>query len=105
MMAERGSTRLDFFVSYAQADQTWAEWIAWQLEAAGYSTVLQAWDFVAGSDWGISDATGDGGDPSNNCGAVVRVPRVRVQRGRLEGVRPPGLRQGAVMADEGGLTG
>jgi hypothetical protein len=35
----------DFFVSYAQADRGWAEWIAWQLEHAGYAVVLQAWDF------------------------------------------------------------
>ncbi|MEA2045930.1 MAG: TIR domain-containing protein, partial [Euryarchaeota archaeon] len=35
----------DFFISYTQADRTWAEWIAWQLEEAGYTTVLQAWDF------------------------------------------------------------
>jgi tetratricopeptide (TPR) repeat protein len=45
------ATEPDFFVSYTQADRSWAEWIAWQLEAAGYSTVLQAWDFVPGSDW------------------------------------------------------
>jgi phage replication-related protein YjqB (UPF0714/DUF867 family) len=35
----------DFFISYTGADRAWAEWIAVQLEAAGYSTVLQAWDF------------------------------------------------------------
>jgi tetratricopeptide (TPR) repeat protein len=39
----------DFFVSYAQADRAWAEWIAWELEAAGYTTVLQAWDMPAGT--------------------------------------------------------
>jgi len=39
----------DFFVSYTGADQGWAEWLAWQLEAAGYTTRLQAWDFTAGS--------------------------------------------------------
>ena len=39
----------DFFVSYNQADRDWAEWIAWQLEVAGYRTVLQAWDFLGGS--------------------------------------------------------
>jgi hypothetical protein len=51
-MADRsGPAAPDFFVSYTQADQGWAEWIAWQLEAAGYSTVVQAWDFVPGSDW------------------------------------------------------
>ena len=41
----------DFFVSYTNADRGWAEWIAWQLEAVGYSIVVQAWDFGAGSDW------------------------------------------------------
>jgi hypothetical protein len=35
----------DFFISYNSADRQWAEWIAWQLEEAGYTTVLQAWDF------------------------------------------------------------
>ena len=39
----------DFFVSYAQADSPWAEWIAWELEAAGYTTLLQAWDMPAGT--------------------------------------------------------
>ena len=28
-----------------KADHTWAEWITWQLEAAGYKATLQAWDF------------------------------------------------------------
>lgn len=41
----------DFFISYASADRPWAEWIAWQLEAADYTTVLQAWDFVPGSNF------------------------------------------------------
>ncbi|ACF47371.1 TPR repeat-containing protein (plasmid) [Prosthecochloris aestuarii DSM 271] len=41
----------DFFISYTGADQQWAEWIAWQLEKAGYTTVLQAWDFHAGSNF------------------------------------------------------
>lgn len=40
-----------FFISYTKIDQSWAEWIAWQLERAGYSTVLQAWDFQAGSNF------------------------------------------------------
>ncbi len=41
----------DFFISYTRADQAWAEWIAWQLEAAGYTTVIQAWDFRPGSNF------------------------------------------------------
>ena len=39
----------DFFVSYTQADRAWAEWLAWELEAAGYTTLLQAWDMPAGT--------------------------------------------------------
>jgi hypothetical protein len=39
----------DFFVSYTQADRAWAEWLAWELEAVGYTTLLQAWDMRAGT--------------------------------------------------------
>ncbi|MBI4787368.1 MAG: toll/interleukin-1 receptor domain-containing protein [Chloroflexi bacterium] len=41
----------DFFISYNHADQSWAEWIAWQLEQAGFTTVIQAWDFRPGSNF------------------------------------------------------
>src|SRR5687767_1914859 len=41
----------DFFVSYTSADRAWAEWIAWQLEAEGYTVVVQAWDFRPGGDF------------------------------------------------------
>lgn len=41
----------DFFISYTGTDQHWAEWIAWQLEDAGYTTILQAWDFHPGSNF------------------------------------------------------
>ena len=36
-------------MSYTAADRAWGEWIAWQLEAAGYTTRIQAWDFRPGS--------------------------------------------------------
>ena len=42
---------VDVFVSYTSADRPWAEWIAWELEAAGYSTIVQAWDMVGGSNF------------------------------------------------------
>ena len=45
------SEQRDFFISYNGSDQTWAEWIAWQLEDSGYSTVLQAWDFRPGGNF------------------------------------------------------
>ncbi len=41
----------DFFVSYTQADRLWAEWVAWRLEADGHRVLVQAWDFVPGSNW------------------------------------------------------
>ncbi len=41
----------DFFISYTHADQRWAEWIAWHLEEDSYHTMLQAWDFLAGSNF------------------------------------------------------
>jgi hypothetical protein len=43
----------DFFISYNRADKAWAEWIAWTLEEAGYSVIIQAWDFRPGGNFGI----------------------------------------------------
>ena len=53
-----GGDRKDFFVSYAGADRAWAEWVAWQLEQAGYSVELDVWDWAAGRNFmtAISDA-------------------------------------------------
>jgi tetratricopeptide (TPR) repeat protein len=45
----RQQKRRDFFISYANSDQQWAEWIAFQLEEAGYTLFLRAWDFRPGS--------------------------------------------------------
>ncbi|MBV9032151.1 MAG: TIR domain-containing protein [Pseudonocardiales bacterium] len=42
---------IDFFISYSPADERWATWIAWQLEAAGHRTLLQAWSFVPGTNF------------------------------------------------------
>jgi tetratricopeptide (TPR) repeat protein len=43
--------QVDFFISYTAADRVWAEWIAWQLEEARYTTTLQAWDFRPGENF------------------------------------------------------
>ena len=40
-----------FFISYTNSDQPWAEWIAWQIEAMGHKTIIQAWDFSPGSNF------------------------------------------------------
>src|SRR5437764_3213921 len=45
------SYSINFFISYNSTDKKWAEWIAWQLEEARYSTVLQAWDFRPGANF------------------------------------------------------
>ena len=120
----RVQTGPDFFVSYAHADRTWAEWIAWQLEEAGYTTVLQAWDFVAGSDWAsemqramtsarrtiavlssnyLQSVYGEAewraafaSDPTGERGLLVPV--------RVENLRPPGLLQTRVYIDLVGLS-
>jgi tetratricopeptide (TPR) repeat protein len=48
------SEQLDFFVSYTSPDRSWAEWIAWQLEAEGYITTIQAWDFRPGRNFVVA---------------------------------------------------
>lgn len=42
------AAKKDFFISYNSADEDRAVWIAAQLESAGYSTIIQAWDFRPG---------------------------------------------------------
>lgn len=43
----------DFFISYNKSDRGWAEWIGWQLEEAGYTVILQAWDFRPGGNFAL----------------------------------------------------
>jgi TIR domain len=124
-MAERQSSPgFDFFVSYAQEDQAWAEWIAWQLESADHSTLLQAWDFVPGSDWayrmqqataaatrtiavlsssylesiygGAEWRTAFANDPTGEEGLLLPV--------RVEPIQPPGLLRTRVYVDLVGLS-
>jgi hypothetical protein len=42
---------MDFFITYNGKDQNWAEWIAATLEAGGYTTMLQVWDFRPGDNF------------------------------------------------------
>ena len=44
-------TTRDFFISYSAPDMAWADWLAWELETAGYSVLLQRWDFAPGSNF------------------------------------------------------
>lgn len=50
-VGQYGQTGIDFFISYSPPDIRWAEWIAWQLERAGYRIMMQAWDFVPGTNF------------------------------------------------------
>ena len=43
--------RIDFFVSYTGTDESWAEWIAWELKESGFQVRLQKWHFEPGSDF------------------------------------------------------
>jgi tetratricopeptide (TPR) repeat protein len=114
----------DFFVSYTEADRGWAEWIAWQLEAAGYSTLVQAWDLVPGSDWAhqMHRATTTARQTiavlssayleSDYGEAEWRVAFAKDPTGeqrlllpvRVEDVQPPGLLQTRVYVDLVGLS-
>jgi hypothetical protein len=42
---------IDFFISYNHHDEEWATWIAYTLEQAGFTSVIQAWDFRPGSNF------------------------------------------------------
>lgn len=48
------SDKKDFFISYNHRDEPWAEWIAWALEDAGYSTIVQAWDIRPGNNFVVA---------------------------------------------------
>lgn len=39
---------LGFLTRYTSADRAWAEWVARQLEQAGYQVIVQVWDFEPG---------------------------------------------------------
>jgi tetratricopeptide (TPR) repeat protein len=109
----------DFFISYTQVNRAWAEWIAVQLEAAGYTTMLQAWDFRPGQDFvhEMQEATSTAGrtiavlspayfgsqfgeaewqaafakDPTGERGLLVPV--------RVQACEPPGLLASRVYVD------
>ena len=50
-MASAPPDRRDFFISFNSADRAWAEWIAYELEEASYTTFFQNWDFSPGSNF------------------------------------------------------
>jgi len=60
--------RRDFFISYTAKDKEFAEWIAWQIEKAGYSAMIQAWDFRPGGHFVV-----DMQNAAANCSRTIAV--------------------------------
>jgi tetratricopeptide (TPR) repeat protein len=67
-VASQHRTMKDFFISYNKADRAWAEWIAWQLEEARYTVVVQAWDFRPGGNFVV-----DMDDAAADCKRTIAV--------------------------------
>ncbi|WP_196278919.1 TIR domain-containing protein [Catellatospora vulcania] len=78
----RSNPLLDFFISYSPMDEAWAVWIAWELEVAGYRVMLQAWDFVAGSNF--IEFMDRGVSQSGAVIAVLSENYLRSRYGRME---------------------
>lgn len=49
--ARETESRSEFLISSDRADSAWAQWIATELEEAGYRVFLQEWDVAAGSNY------------------------------------------------------
>jgi hypothetical protein len=73
---------VDFFISYSPVDERWATWVAWELERAGYTTMLQAWDFVPGTNF--IDFMDRGVSRSVAVIAILSSNYIRSTYGRLE---------------------
>ena len=114
MANDQTQRQKDFFISYTGKDSQWAQWIAFELEAAGSTTSIQAWDFRPGfnfvaemdeaarqtertilvfseayltSDFAFSEwAAAFRDDPKGTQGKVLPV---RIQRCEVEGLLGP----------------
>jgi TIR domain len=56
---------VDLFISHAEADRVWAEWVAWQLLDAGYTVELDVWDWIPGQNFVAEAELQDNGQPLN----------------------------------------
>jgi transcriptional regulator with XRE-family HTH domain len=72
------SYRWDFFISYDSPDASWAEWIAWSLEDAGFRTFVMARDVVVGQNW--SEALDEGLTGARRVVAVLSNSYLRSKR-------------------------
>ena len=51
MVSQNGGPVGRVFVSYTEADEAWATWIAWQLASDGWQADVQAWDVAPGANF------------------------------------------------------
>ncbi len=51
MNTQADGDRRDFFISHSSTDEQWAEWIATQLERAGYTVELDVWEWGPGTNF------------------------------------------------------
>lgn len=64
-----GETPLkDFFISYTNPDESWAEWVAWELDSVGYSVFMQRWSIKPGSNF-VAEMDG----ATQNCKRVIVI--------------------------------
>ena len=92
MMVAVADGAVDFFVSYTSADRPWAEWIAWELEHAGHSVIVQAWDMQPGSNFVLEmdDAARWPSGRWRCCRQHFSSPRIAVRNGRPRSRGPRG---------------
>ncbi|WP_239347056.1 KGGVGR-motif variant AAA ATPase [Frankia sp. Cj5] len=72
----------DFLISYCLVDSAWAEWLTWQLEAAGYRVLISTMDIVPGTNW--IEALERAVSSSRRIVAIVSQAFVRSQFARVE---------------------
>jgi hypothetical protein len=86
----------DFFISHAGRDTAWAEWLAWQLQQAGYSVELDVWDWApARTSWPACRGAAAGGPAA---GGVHRgLLRLRVRRAELRAAFAQSRRGGRIV--------
>jgi hypothetical protein len=87
------SVEWDFFVSYTQADRHWAKWIAWQLEEANYRVLVQAQDFVLGTNWVDAMDKGIGNSERTIAARSRLLKKVSEAIARTAGTALPGGRR------------
>ena len=73
----------DFFISYNHADQGWAEWIAWHLEAGGLHHADPGVGHPTWQQLYSGDGSGISVHPPHDCRPLARLPDLALHRARI----------------------